>query len=676
LNKKGNLIVSYFISVIIFLLFNSCTYKKGQLNSKDSIVTHLIQQGDDSIYLDTKYTKTKYRQALFVTNDSLKYYEILSKLNKCFFIFNQFDSVYSLSNQILFYCNRRKQTPAIHSLIAETCFTTGNCYAFMSKLDSAFKYYNIAIEQVKESESSDLLPDLYINYADAYIHKSDFVNAAYYYRKAMFISDSLHVIFRTGFPIYFGLGQTYMELRDFELSDTYYKLAWKYFKQSNNRKQFIYCNNRGNYYYYKEEYANALPWFQKARELAKNSSNDFYLNLCEGNMGEIYLYLNKLDSSGYYLDKSFHFFSGIKQQTLCYYIATVKAGLALKLNNILLAHRLLEKYNDSVHTELFVVVNRNRYLQQYYEKTGNYKQAYNYQYRNIHLNDSIRAERQRKRVADLDMRYQQDTTLLNHRNLIHNMGVQMKNLRLISYIWILIAVVILASTIILYFFQKKQHDIQWLKHVGQLTRLRMENLRNRMSPHFIFNILKGIKLNAGNPDYVTEQMDAISLMLLRSIENIEKPAIVLSDEIELVHAYVLLQKRSIPNPFEFEINVSGADLCQLIPAMMIQIPVENAIKHGLKPLGEKMKKLAVTVKHEEEGQSFIVEDNGIGFTAADKQTTGTGTGLKVLLQTIHLLNSKNRNNIRFSIYERNPGANENAGTIVEIFIPFVYSYTF
>jgi len=55
---------------------------------------------------------------------------------------------------------------------------------------------------------------------------------------------------------------------------------------------------------------------------------------------------------------------------------------------------------------------RNHYLQHSYEQVGNYKKAYEYQKHDLQLNDSIRNERVRTRVAELDMRYRQDTIVM------------------------------------------------------------------------------------------------------------------------------------------------------------------------------------------------------------------------------------------------------------------------
>jgi len=107
---------------------------------------------------------------------------------------------------------------------------------------------------------------------------------------------------------------------------------------------------------------------------------------------------------------------------------------------------------------------------------------------------------------------------------------------------------------------------------------------------------------------------------------------------------------------------------------MIQIPVENAIKHGLMPL-EGDKKLTISITDQDEFQHITVSDNGIGLKASTGRSTGTGTGLKVLMQTIHLLNAKNQNEIKFSVSEKNSNSGEVSGTIVDIQIPYNFNYT-
>ena len=81
--------------------------------------------------------------------------------------------------------------------------------------------------------------------------------------------------------------------------------------------------------------------------------------------------------------------------------------------------------------------------------------------------------------------------------------------------------------------------------------------------------------------------------------------------------------------------------------MMIQIPIENAIKHALKDK-EGMKRLWIDIKKTGEGICVKVRDNGGGYRI-NSANHGTGTGIKVILQTIQLLNANNKKHIDISI---------------------------
>ena len=75
--------------------------------------------------------------------------------------------------------------------------------------------------------------------------------------------------------------------------------------------------------------------------------------------------------------------------------------------------------------------------------------------------------------------------------------------------------------------------------------------------------------------------------------------------------------------------------------MIIQIPVENAIKHGLRGTeGKKM--LAIDIEDKENDTVITVRNNGTGYKPR-LMSSGTGKGLKVIYQTIELLNIKNKN---------------------------------
>lgn len=242
------------------------------------------------------------------------------------------------------------------------------------------------------------------------------------------------------------------------------------------------------------------------------------------------------------------------------------------------------------------------------------------------------------------------------------------------YLWeavILLALVILALMVS---GLSKRRKTMYYEQMEKIALLRMQNLRNRMSPHFFFNALSLLSSAVDHPDRVRANLASLSLLLRKSIENIDRIAVSIKEELDVVKAFIDLQQQIIPGSFDLDIHMEeGIDIQWPILAMMIQIPVENAIKHGLMPL-EGEKKLSISIAEEERDLVITIRDNGIGLTASSGRSTGTGTGLNTLLQTISLLNHRNRNKIKFNIGENKLSHDENKGVTVRISVPDKFSF--
>lgn len=104
--------------------------------------------------------------------------------------------------------------------------------------------------------------------------------------------------------------------------------------------------------------------------------------------------------------------------------------------------------------------------------------------------------------------------------------------------------------------------------------------------------------------------------------------------------------------------------------MIVQIPVENAIKHALRGKSG-LKELSVLAQRKDGGVAITITDNGMGYVKVPVSQKGTGTGLRVIRQTLELLNAKNNNKIDFSISTLDGFG---GGTRVAVYIPENYSY--
>lgn len=243
-------------------------------------------------------------------------------------------------------------------------------------------------------------------------------------------------------------------------------------------------------------------------------------------------------------------------------------------------------------------------------------------------------------------------------------------------IYIIIGFLLLTITgLVIYGFYARKRNLTTLReYQNTIASLKMQNIRNRMSSHFFFNVISGISTQTEKPETIKDHVKNVLMLLRKSIENIEQTAITLREELDIVNGYLELQKIRVPKPFYYlyDINNSTA-MSHLVPAMIIQIPVENAIKHGLMQIdGEKL--LHIRINNCLGGLQIIVEDNGIGFKSSSDRSAGTGTGLKVLYQTIYLLNSLNSSKIELTVRDINDNQKSETGTIVEIKIPTEYSF--
>lgn len=658
--------------ITIFTLSLSCKGKRNVSETATDKLEQQLKQAIDSVNQNRTFTFHQLSEALQSATDSNSYYRVRHTQAEAYFYINEFDSVKSISNCILAYCNRQKSSPDIYELQSAACNYLGNYHTQMYNLDSALYYYQKSLDYSLQGKSSIKWPDLYVNIADNYVRKGDFAMGATYFRKALHVSDSIQNTSQMRFPIYFGLGQVYMELRDFDISDTYFRQAEKLYDDRNLSEKFTFCNNRGNYYYYKEDYTQALKWFRKALALLSGGDYKFYVSLCQLNLGDIFLNLNEPDSAHYYLDKSYNYFSTIQNPTALYYIATIRAGLALKENNTALAAQYLDKTKDNTGVEVNIVTIRNKYLQDYYYRTGNYKKAYQYQSENIALNDSIRTDRALKRVFELDMRYKQDTTLMKKELIISEQATQVSKLQISFLIWAAGFTILLLLALFVYYHMKKQRDIQKLTFTNDITKLRMENIRNRISPHFLLNMLNHEIQSAEQAS--RSKLYLFVSLLRKSLEMTDQDKITLKEEIDFVETYIQLEKESLGQYFSYKLSIDPTLRPEKIelPPMMVQIPVENAIKHALRPK-EGEKQLTITVEPHGNGIIIKIEDNGTGYAPMENSTTrGTGTGTKVLCQTIDLLNRKNKEKIDFSINSKQLPAE--SGTIVTIYIPDNFAF--
>lgn len=626
----------------------------------------------DSVPIVPRKVRLKALQKMEEAKDSLVKYNYLAMTLKTYLITSQLDSAQIVIQQIHDFIERQHSSSQMADLESECFNMKGNIFARVGNMDSAEICFRKAYELRMRGTRIEVVPDILMNLADANNRLGKLDIGAAWYRRALLMCDSLHMASTKKPPIYYGLAQVYVTMRDFEQCDYYYNLAGESYDNMLPYEKYIYLNNRGTSYYYREDYQTAIKYFQKVIDLVEGYDDmSFELNLGRLNLGDCYLQLNMVDLAVKYINECQPFFEEMGVSTALYYIDTQKIELALLQKDFQEARRLLSESVVPPGIDPDMVHIRNKYLQQFYEETGNYKRAYHYLQRNNLLDDSIRNERVRMRTADLTLRYQQDSTLMAHRVLLQEQKNEVLVLRQTQFVVFAVAVVSILTAVFLYLYSKKKRALLLARNHRTVSTLRLENIRNRLSPHFIFNVLNW-EMAERNVEEKQELSSLVKLMR-RNLELAEQLCVTLAEELDFVKTYINLERRSLGPDFHSELKIEKDVQPEQIriPSMMIQIPVENAVKHALREK-EGERNLWVSVCRRGNGICIKITDNGGGYRP-DSRNWGTGTGMKVIMQTIQILNNKNKEAIDVSVHNVSLQSGE-MGCEVTFWLPDNYDY--
>jgi len=178
---------------------------------------------------------------------------------------------------------------------------------------------------------------------------------------------------------------------------------------------------------------------------------------------------------------------------------------------------------------------------------------------------------------------------------------------------------------------------------------------------------------AGRKAEEKQELSSLVKLMRRNLELAEQLCVTLVEELDFVKTYIDLERRSLGITFHPMIEIGeGVNPEQVqLPSMLIQIPVENAVKHALKEK-EGERNLWIIIARQANGISIQIRDNGGGYRP-NSRNRGTGTGMKVIMQTIQILNMKNKETIDVAIHNVSL-SNGEIGCEVTFLLPDKYDY--
>jgi len=183
-------------------------------------------------------------------------------------------------------------------------------------------------------------------------------------------------------------------------------------------------------------------------------------------------------------------------------------------------------------------------------------------------------------------------------------------------------------------YEKREEDAARLAREAELA-----SLRQQLQPHFLFNSLNSISALAGSkPEQARMMIQQLSDFLRGTIRRDDQQLVTLEDELKHLQLYLEIEKVRFGHRLKTEVLKDEASQAMILPSLLLQPIVENAIKFGLyDTTGEITIRIRATAK---DHQLILVVENPFD-PATSQPRQGTGFGLSAVQRRLYLLYARN-----------------------------------
>lgn len=552
-------------------------------------------------------------------------------------------------------------------------------FDFASKQDEKFKYYIEKAVFYKKNGPIENTANCYEAIAGYYFHMADYDKSIEYYLRAIKVYETFDP---RGLAIVKSeIGNAYLKWGNLDKAEEYLKAGLKENTKLSIGTYEIYCyNNLVELYLKRHDYKQALQsCYSLDRSCSHNAPQYNAINLL--NIAAIYLHQNDLDSAKFYLLAAdqinkkekmgltypYGIFE-IDYYSYLYYVAKEKPMNALSyLKNALIVAQsskyipLVLKYTNELHSYLL--------------SRGDSLQALRFLMQNKTIQDSLNSLNTRARIATFEIEQEKE----QQENKIEELKTQktkQRNYYLIGGAFIVLIVIGVISRT--RYKRKRDKELLTSDFKKQLAQAQTVALRAQMNPHFIFNCLNSINnfIIHQKHEIASDYLIKFSKLIRLVLDNSRSETISLAKEIETLDLYVLLESARYNNKFKCiytiaeDVNTNSI----MIPPMLLQPFVENAIWHGLMQKEGEGTITIIIKKQDEEFLSISITDDGIGREKAaelkSKSATHNSHGLKVTSERIEMMNKLNSTSAHVNIFDLHDEQGRAIGTRVELIIPF------
>ena len=188
---------------------------------------------------------------------------------------------------------------------------------------------------------------------------------------------------------------------------------------------------------------------------------------------------------------------------------------------------------------------------------------------------------------------------------------------------------------------------------------RLRALQSQLEPHFLFNTLNAIStlVAEGHNSDAVRMIARVSDFLRLTLDANETPEISVTEELEFVRRYLEIEQVRFGDRLRVTIDAQPEAMPALVPALVLQPLVENAVKHGILPR-ERGGSVAVTIAMQDGTLRISVADDGPGLSQDSDLQRGVG-----LSNTAARLKELYGNQSRFSVV---PSAAGGVTAVIEL----------
>ncbi|HLP11622.1 MAG TPA: tetratricopeptide repeat protein [Flavobacteriales bacterium] len=506
--------------------------------------------------------------------------------------------------------------------------TIGQCYINLAEYNLALDHFNKSIAMAKETGDRANYFTGMVQKGIVYESKGEYSTALEQHFNALKLAESMNkkLLITT---CYQNIGQLYLKMTDYTSAMNYFEKGLKVFREQGEKKLLGGAlTNVGTVYLRQKKYAKALDLFNEAIEIGNETKDKPGLIERWNDVGLIYFNTSKYDEAIKAHNKALAMSKETDNQR----------SYAASLNNLAACYRkkqdygkALEKGNEALSIakkigakEEEVIALKN--IADTHVEAGHADEALVYYRQYTPKKDSLFGEKTWAEVNRLRLKYESEKSsrqlaLMKAEKAEANVLAQTRKT------WMIVAIsailVLLMAFAMTYIAAKNKRRRQEIEITLQKAELEQKAIRSQMNPHFIFNSLNSIQhyILSNETQYAYDYLARFSKLIRQVLANSEHPTISLKKELELLELYIDLEQRRFKNRFEYSVsydkNLPVDEI--VIPVMLIQPFVENAIWHGIMNLDDSRRgKLSVNIVFENETAKITIEDNGVGREAAAK----------------------------------------------------------